>query len=442
MSGSGGGIGRLLTKSALVRVVGAIAQLCMTVSITRAMPSDEAGSVLFGYAVIMLASQVSLLGSELSGLRIAAINYNDHDRCALRINCIIRIRFVLVVAAVTALLVFTILLAFKLGGPTGLAGLDAALTAAAIPLYALMLLLVELLKGVGRPVAGLFFQNILVPLVVISLIFVGYIHSSTPSVRYVVTALFVACLAAALASVACLIASVRLRASDFWKGSARVLVREAVLVAPVSGTPAIIQWSGAALLGVLASPADVAAYVVAARVTIAVSVIHSAVASVAAPRLAVAHHSGSSEEFRFAGLQTGLIISASALPILVCLFVFPEPILQVFGQHYVDSGASLLRVLLAGQFVAALLGHSGTVLLMSGKFRESSINSVAFALFQLAGLAGLVPFLGALGAAMATSITVACGHIATLILVRKAVGFWPIPLTWREVSQGLGVAAR
>lgn len=437
MPGDGKNFTQLLTSTALVRVAGATAQLLMTIAITKSMGDEAAGLVFFAYALIMLLSQVSLLGSEISGLRAVAIDAEENNKIALSEDSATRVRFVLASSSIGCLFVFIILGTCGMQGSDSLSAVQLAMVGAAVPLYALVLLLAELLKGIGKPAIGLTFQNVLIPVVVVGVVSLAYTTLGGAPLSLVIAAITLACFITGLAILAIYSSNAGLEYRQFFTGSTGQLLKDAPWVAPVSATPAIIQWSGVVLLGVIASPEDVAAYAVAARVTIAVSILHSAVASVAAPRLAVAFHSADYSAFRAASVHTGLLISGLALPVLVLLFIFSQPILEVFGSSYAENGSQLLRILVLGQVIAAVLGHSGTVLLMAGKFRASSLNSIFFGVLQVTMTLALVPAFAALGAACATAITVGLGHVTTLILVRVVVGIWPIPLNTRELRLGL-----
>ena len=437
MPSEGKNLLQLFTSTAVVRAVGAVAQLLMTIVIAKSMGSQAAGQVFFAYALVMLVSQVSLLGSEISGLRTVAINAADQNRVALRNDSAIRIRFVLASSSIASLSTITLVGLIGIRGKDPLSLLQLSMTALTIPLYALVLLLAELFKGIGKPVVGLTFQNVLIPIIVIGAVAVGHAGFGSMPSSHVIAAIMTACAITSLAILAFYSSVVGLKARSYCLGRTGGLLKDAPAVAPVSATPAIIQWSGVVLLGILASPEDIATYAVAARVTIAVSILHSAVASVAAPRLAIAFHSADLSAFRAASVHTGLLISGLALPVLGLLFFFSRSILEVFGSSYADNGSTVLRILVLGQIVAAVFGHSGTVLLMAGKFRIASANSTLFGVLQLSMTLALVPAFGALGAALSTALTVALGHITTLVLVRAYVHLWPIPLSTREFQLGL-----
>ena len=432
MPSEGKNLLRLLASTAVVRAVGAVAQLLMTIVIARSMGSQAAGQVFFAYGLVMLVSRVSLLGSEISGLRAVAINAADQDGVALRNNSAIRIRFVLTASCIGGLSTIALVGLIGIRGKDALSLLQLTMAAATIPLYALVLLLSELFKGIGKPVLGLTFQNVLIPIIVIGAVSVGHAGFGSMPSSQVIAAIMTACAITSLAILTFYSFNVGLKTRSFCLGRTGGLLKDAPRVAPVSATPAIIQWSGVVLLGVLASPEDVATYAVAARVSIAVSILHSAVASVVSPRLAVAFNSADLSAFRAASVRTGLLISALALPILGLLFFFSPSVLEVFGSSYAENGSTVLRILVLGQIIAAVFGHSGTVLLMAGEFRVASINSVFSGVLQLSMTLALVPAFGVLGAAVSTSLTFALGHIAALVLVRAYVGLWPIPLSARE----------
>lgn len=424
---------QLFTMSAAVRVGGAIAQLLMTLVIARTMEEQSAGIVFFAYALLLLVSQVSLAGSEISGLRAVAISEGKAEPLAVRSSSASRIRLVLLSSSLASVSMFATL---SITG-SALNRVQLLMVSAAIPAYAIVLLLGELSKGIGRPVLGLTFQNLLIPVMVICFVLIGGSFSVSLVSSFVICAILAASSMSAFAVLVIYSREVGMQPGDFRLGELGNLVRQSPWVWPVSATPAIIQWSGAALLGLISSPAEVANYVVAARLTIAASIIHSAVTSVAAPRLAVSWHSGDLLSFRREAVHAGLAISALAIPVLAGLCIFAEPVLDVFGVSYAQNSANILRILIIGQVVASLCGFSGTVLLMAGSFRTASFLSTFFGVLQLVMTFALVPRLGVLGAAFATALTGALGHVATLVLVRLTLGLWPIPLNYTELRLGI-----
>jgi O-antigen/teichoic acid export membrane protein len=417
---------KLFTGSALIRASGALSQVLMTLVISRVCGLKQAGVVFFGYALIMIVSTLARAGTELSALRVISQAYEETDIGSVRSSAHARLLLVGGASGVVAVLVI-------LGAPwlaersVGL-GATASLrwAGAAIPAFAVLGLFSEFLKGVQRAWAGLLVQNVATPP---ALIVVPIVVLSQASDAATVTA--VICAATWSATFVTLVYWHRITGgcsagslAGAW-GEVGLLLRDVPTLLVVSATPVIMQWVGALLLGLLTSPSEVAGYSVAARLAIAVSVVHSAASSVVAPRMAIAHGKRDQRALHQITVQTGLAISAITWPILIAMGVTAPYLLGIFGAGY-GAFDSSLRVLLIGQIVASVIGHSGMVLVMANRYSDARLTSLVAAL-SLVGLAvAFVPLAGADGAAISTSGSVVLGHLTGLLLVRHTLGFWTV----------------
>lgn len=211
------------------------------------------------------------------------------------------------------------------------------------------------------------------------------------------------------------------------------ILRDAPTLLVVSTTSIIMQWIGAFILGILGSPQEVAGYSVAVRLSIAVSIIHSAVTSVIAPRIAAAHSIGDTQGLRVLVHQTSAYICLTTAPVLLTLLVFPGGWLSIFGKDFISFGI-VLQLLVMGQIVAAVIGHSGTVLVMTGYYANARATSIIAAGGLFIFMLFFVPDYGATGAALAMSLGVVAGHLAGAVFVRQKLGFWPMPISLKDLS--------
>lgn len=427
---------RLFTGSAAIRAAGAVAQVLMVLTITRACGSSAAGAVFFGYSITMISSTITRAGTELSALRAIAQAHAAQDVGALRSSTVSRLLMVgtLSGAAGAIVVLGSPWLAGHSLGPAAVSPLRWA--GAAIPAFALTGLLSEFYKGIGRAWTGLLVQNLATPVLVVPTILLAPTQDANAASAAI-------CLAGSATALGAL-ASWR-RATGRWTGAGlarrrtvAALIRDMPTLLVVTATPVIMQWIGAALLGFLTTATQVAGYSVAARLAIAVSVIHSAASSVTAPRMAIAHVKGDREALSAVTMQTGLLIAAITWPILLCLAAAAPLALGVFGDGY-ESFAVPLRILVAGQFVAALVGHSGMVLVMTGRYVEARGLSLAAAGSLALMMGVLVPYQGARGAAIATSVSVIIGHLAGLGLVHRTTGIWTVPTSREALRRALGL---
>ena len=423
--------------TASVRLLGVPAQLLLMLAITRLTGAFEAGVYYFAFALLVILASMSRLGSELSGLREVASHLTRNSGTALRRA--VRVR-ALVTIAVSVTLATGLALAVPLLVGAAPSAPDAAIVililALALPALALLGLFVEVLKAIDRAGFAVFMQNVTVPVATVILLSLASLSGWTDA-RATAVATTVSIWSALGVAF-----GVWWRWVQHWSPTAqdtttgtgvRQLLRDAPALLVVASASTVMQWMGLAILGVMATPEQVAGFGVAVRLAIAGAVVNSAITSVMSPKMAAAHATGDLPKMaRLAHTSAALILAATA-PILLILGAFPQLWLSVFGADF-PAFATELRVLLLGQLLAAFLGHSGSVLVMAGRYRDARLTAVV-AVLALGGLMlALIPAFGTLGAAMAMSGAVVVGHLTAVALVRRNPGFWPIPLRLRDLT--------
>ncbi len=175
------------------------------------------------------------------------------------------------------------------------------------------------------------------------------------------------------------------------------------------------------MMGMIAAPAEVAAYAVAARFAQTVVVAASAVGAVMAPhlveRLADVREGRRTEAqllVRTAARQA-FFLSLLALAGFALLGPF---LLGLLGPHYEQAYGPLL-ILSGGQAIAALAGPATGVAALSGSPRIA-IVSLAAGIVVNAGLnLALVPSWGAHGAALATATGMVVAAVAAWFWTRR-----------------------
>lgn len=421
---------RLLSVTAAIRILGAGAQLLFTIVVARQAGAAEAGYFFFGYSIFMVLSGLSRLGLDLAVLREVAGPFAARDLPGARHALMSRLPLVfyfslLVGAALAVSSPFIARWSFESTHGSLL------LLSCAIPASAVLGVASEALKACQLAWLGLLFQNLLVPSLMIPALLVtsGSISlSATHIAALLVLASWATAIAAFLAIMQTLQSPGRALLTLFAINIAQVAagLREARHLAVVSLASVVMQWFGATALGFGADSEAVAGYAVASRLAIAVSIIHSAASSVLGPRMAIAYSSGDANRLASVVQRAGVAISLLTWPALTIMMIWAPEFMSLFGDSYAAYSNSL-RILLLGQFVAATIGHSGMVLVMTGKYREARWNSLASMVALVALSLLLVPQLGAPGAAWAMSISVSLGHTMGLVLVRARLGLWTIP---------------
>lgn len=130
-----------------------------------------------------------------------------------------------------------------------------------------------------------------------------------------------------------------------------------------------------------------------------------------------------------AGLQRALTlfarkVSLAALPLILALILFRQPLLGLFGASFA-SGAGALLILCLGQAASALAGSNGLLLTMAGHERTVATVSVACLLANVGTCAALIPWFGLEGAAAASAGALLVWNLWLAICSRKLLGVRP-----------------
>ena len=159
-------------------------------------------------------------------------------------------------------------------------------------------------------------------------------------------------------------------------------------------------------------PAEVAKFSVAARVTIFVQFLLTAITPVFTPYLADLHRRGDTREFRDLYQTVNYWCSKWAV-LLSCLMVAAaDLVLSVFGKGYEEGIAICLLLALPGALSEGALGGVRLSLVMAGRNRINAALVVGAIALQLLLGRWLVPRFGIAGVATSFSITYAALNLA------------------------------
>jgi O-antigen/teichoic acid export membrane protein len=180
----------------------------------------------------------------------------------------------------------------------------------------------------------------------------------------------------------------------------------------------VLNWTDTVMLGILSDSEAVGIYGVAMRTALPIGFIVIAVTSAIAPRFAVLYAHGEVRALEsLARKATGMMILLVS-PVVLLLVAFPEWVLAFFGAGF-RSGAPVLAILAAGQFINVAMCLSDTVLMMSGYVKVVRNNIFLGAFLNVLLNALLIPAYGPVGAAVATATAIAVKRLAAVYLMRK-----------------------
>ena len=191
----------------------------------------------------------------------------------------------------------------------------------------------------------------------------------------------------------------------------------------------MVQWSGQFMAGAYVSSEALAQLAVAQRTAMLSSFILLGVNLVVAPRFAKLYRDNDMAQLERLAIKSVKLISLFALPVIGVMLVFPSFLMSLFGSEF-KEGAVLLQILAVGQFINAMTGSVGFLLMMSG--HERDMRNVTLISGSLALL--LTWFLTAqfniIGAAIGTAIAVATQNLLAVYFVKKRLGFNTLAV-WR-----------
>jgi len=174
--------------------------------------------------------------------------------------------------------------------------------------------------------------------------------------------------------------------------------------------------AGLLLLGWLGSVTEAGIYAIAARLGGLVAFPFAIINFVFTPTISHLHTKGDHTGLQRAATTTGWWVTIGTLAIALPLLVFPELFLSLFGEGF-DTGATVLRILLAGAIIHALVGPVGPLMNMTGLERQASaLMAVSAALTIVLG-ALLIPWLGMTGAALAGVVAGTFWNLAAAVVV-------------------------
>lgn len=192
----------------------------------------------------------------------------------------------------------------------------------------------------------------------------------------------------------------------------------------------VIGQTGVVLLGIFRGESEVGYYDTVVKLASLTAFVLQAINAMIAPKFSELYHSGKIKKLlRLARKSTKLIFWTST-PILLVLTFFGKFILKtLFGEPFV-VGYSAMLFLVIGQFVNAISGSTGIFMNMTGnekKFRNIiAISSVINVVLSVV----LIPRFGMYGAAFAAMISMIFWNICTLLFIRTKfgcfVGYFPL----------------
>ncbi len=415
-----GGRRRLSLKVAVavvMRVVGAGAGIALTVVIARTLDAAEAGYFFLALSLVTLLVPVTTLGLPTALLRFvgAAAGANDWGRILSVTALAWRWGLSAGLSGVALLWLAAPMLATAVYDKPALAPVLSAIALSCLFL-ALGLLCSRQLQAVGETAKSIFVLSIGVPLIVALLVLLLPVTQASTVASLHVGAALLTLLIGVAWWYRRLPAGNRsdFKATTLWNSSAPLWVVQMMAV--------LSQSAGLVIGGIWLDAAEIAMLAVAQRTAGLVSFVLIALNLVVAPRIASLFEQNKLDRLRRLSRRAVAGMLLLSTPIVLSLLTFGREILSMFGPGF-SAAVPILAILTLAQFVNAVTGSVGSLLMMTGHERDmrnivlmSGPSAVGFALV-------LTPLFGVTGAAIASALGIVLQNLGASWMVRRRLGF-------------------
>jgi O-antigen/teichoic acid export membrane protein len=405
--------------SLAVRVAGAATSFGFQVLLARLLGSANLGVYHTANTASQMVAIIGRRGLDSVLLRQASVAHDGnrlaHTRATVSstVGAVLKNTTIAVVLmAIVAVLAGNRWLDHGDAVPSLLVFLLAALPVALVAIYG------EALKAVGLPVTSAAVQGLALPslnLIGVALLASHVTSASTASGVYLLSAMLATGVAA----------SVWWFVTRHWSRAAAPvdagrLTREAwpffiaALAATVAGSADLL------ILSVFGSSEEVGIYAVASRIAVLFALISVGVNGVVAPQFAQRAAARDTVALRRLSWKACALTAVAGLPLLAAAWIFPAPLLGLFGPEFTE-GVLVLQLVVAGRYVNLISGTFGHLLQMAGSENTERNLLVGMAVALICMAVPLTMAYGATGAAIAacvawTGLGVARGVAATAMM--------------------------
>jgi len=194
----------------------------------------------------------------------------------------------------------------------------------------------------------------------------------------------------------------------------------------ITGTGVIASNADTIMLGVLGTFKDVGIYSVAARLALLTSFFLYVTNAAIAPKLASLFHESKIIEMQLMVKSVTKGLAFGAFLFVIFFLVLGQWLLGFWGTEFRDAYWILL-ILVIGQFFNIATGCSGILLVMCGYEKIHGCISLISVFLNIILNVILITKYAALGAAMATAITVILENTTKVVLARRKINILTLP---------------
>jgi O-antigen/teichoic acid export membrane protein len=428
ISTAGQGAGRVLgyaTQSALARGLG----------------RESFGLYTLGVAVVTAAQIISQFGLDNGVVRYVAHYRAQGDTARVRGTILQAVGLTFAFSLVVAVAIF-----FGAGTIAGFFDPDlepvVRAFAFAVPFFALMSIICWATQGFQTVAYATYTQQILRPLIYLLLVIGVYFVGA--SLVGVVAAYVISMALGVLIGLFFLrrlfppLLNFRTRP----KFETRALFGVSVPMSVSRATQYANNWTAILVLGIFQPAGVVGLFQAAFRTATFATLVRFAFNGIFSPIISNLHAQENTEDLGRLYKDVTRWTFTGAFAIFLLIVLLTSEILTVFGGKEYAAGATALIIVAFAQLFSTSVGPANRMLAMTDNQTVLMIITTIGALTGVAVCFALIPDFGMIGAAIGAAAAILTENTATLIFVRRRLGFWPYNLVfWKPLAAGLLAAA-
>jgi O-antigen/teichoic acid export membrane protein len=401
----------------LARTLGPASSFLLTLLLARSLGAEGSGTFFVSLTLVTTCAIFAKFGLETALQRfVGAASGRDEMSVVAGIY-----RQALWICSVLAVVIsalgigFAGLLAELLFHDPSQTGLIRLMAITIVP-FSLLGIHAAMLKAIGRPAWGGFFEAAAWPTLTVSLVAITLLH--TPLTTHTVATAYL--LAGVLALVFGYAVLKRSLPIDI---PARPMAPRQLFASclPLTGIEVInyaLLWAPFLLLPMLSDSGEAGLYNVSHRLAAQLGLLMIVFASITAPRFAAHSQQGDSAALaKLAGRSTRTML-LFGLPPAIVLLLWSEQILGIFGGEF-TAATQTLRILVFAQLINLATGPVGYLLAMTGHERLLRNVLITTALISVCLSLLLIPAYGAAGAAWSVALPMIIHNLACCLLAAR-----------------------
>lgn len=406
-------------KSLLLRGLGPLGGFLLTLLLARVLGAAATGAFYLTMTIMTIFAIIAKFGLDTALQRYAggAAEQGDWTTVISAHRKALRVSLILSCLMATLLLIFSTTLAELLFNNSH--KMLIVLAAFSLIPFTWFGIQAAMLKAVGQPAVGGFFEVAGLPVFTVLLVTISSLFM--PLTLYIVAYCYMG--AALINALLCtgLLQKHLPKKMPATVVNVKGLYSSCIPLTIVELLNYVMLWAPLLILGALVDETAAGLFNVSNRLAVQLALFLMVLASITAPRFAAYYHSANHEKLAtLAGRSTRIPTILSLLPAAILLFA-AEPVLSLFGPEF-KVASPLLQVLVVGQLVNVVTGPGGYLLAMSGN--EHALRNVLFFSLILMLILSflLIPQFGALGAAWATTSALVFQNLICCFLVKHRLG--------------------